>query len=71
MEAGGITFKSAKDIKMEATAAFSIKAGTDFKIEGVSISGKASATLEMNGQASAKIASSAMLELQGGIVKIN
>lgn len=71
MEAAGITIKSAKEIKMEAATSFSIKAGTDIKIEGVSIAGKASATLEMNGQASAKVASSAMLELQGGMVKIN
>lgn len=71
MEAAGITIKSAKDIKMEATGSFSLKAGTDVKIEGTTISGKASATLEMNGQASAKVVSSAMLELKGGIVKIN
>lgn len=71
MESAGITIKSAKDIKMEATGAFSLKAGTDIKIEGTTISGKASTTLELNGQAKAKIASSAMLELQGGMVKIN
>jgi Rhs element Vgr protein len=71
MESAGITIKSAKDIKMEAAAAFSLKAGTDIKIEGMTISGKADTTLELNGQAKAKVASSAMLELQGGIVKIN
>jgi uncharacterized protein involved in type VI secretion and phage assembly len=71
MESAGITIKSAKDIKMEAAGAFSLKAGTDIKIEGMTISGKASTTLELNGQAKAKVASSAMLELQGGMVKIN
>lgn len=71
MESAGITIKSAKDIKMEAAGAFSLKAGTDIKIEGATISGKASTTLELNGQAKAKVASSAMLELQGGMVKIN
>lgn len=71
MEQGGITIKSAKDIKMEAAAAFTLKAGTDIKIEGMTISGKADTTLELNGQAKAKVASSAMLELQGGMVKIN
>ncbi|SFM60619.1 Rhs element Vgr protein [Chitinophaga sp. YR627] len=71
MESAGITIKSAKDIKMEATGSFSLKAGTDVKIEGMTISGKANTTLELNGQAKAKVASSAMLELQGGMVKIN
>jgi Rhs element Vgr protein len=71
MESAGITIKSAKDIKMEATGAISIKAGTDVKIDGATIAGKASTTLELNGQASAKVGSSAMLELKGGIVKIN
>jgi Rhs element Vgr protein len=71
MESAGITIKSAKDIKMEAAGAFSLKAGTDIKMEGATISGKASTTLELNGQAKAKVASSAMLELQGGMVKIN
>lgn len=71
LDADGITIKSAKEIKMEATTAFTIKAGTDIKIEGTTISGKANTTLEMNGQASAKVASSAMLELTGGMVKIN
>lgn len=70
MESAGITIKSAKDIKMEAAGAFSLKAGTDIKIEGATITGKAG-TLELNGQAKAKVASSAMLELQGGMVKIN
>ncbi|SDF81219.1 type VI secretion system tip protein VgrG [Chitinophaga filiformis] len=71
MESGGITIKSPKDIKMEAGAAFTLKAATDIKIEGATISGKASTTLELNGQAKAKVASSAMLELTGGMVKIN
>lgn len=71
MESGGITIKSPKDIKMEAGAAFTLKAATDIKIEGTTISGKASTTLELNGQAKAKVASSAMLELTGGMVKIN
>ena len=71
MESAGITIKSPKDIKMEATGAFTLKAGTDIKIEGMTISGKANTTLELNGQAKAKVASSAMLELTGGMVKIN
>ncbi|SHN32715.1 type VI secretion system tip protein VgrG [Chitinophaga sp. CF418] len=71
MESAGITIKSPKDIKMEAGAAFTLKAATDIKIEGATISGKASTTLELNGQAKAKVASSAMLELTGGMVKIN
>ncbi|MCF6404975.1 type VI secretion system tip protein VgrG [Chitinophaga filiformis] len=71
MEQAGITIKSPKDIKMEAGAAFTLKAATDIKIEGATISGKASTTLELNGQAKAKVASSAMLELTGGMVKIN
>lgn len=71
MESGGITIKSPKDIKMEAGASFTLKAATDIKIEGNTISGKASTTLELNGQAKAKVASSAMLELTGGMVKIN
>lgn len=71
MESGGITIKSPKDIKMEAGASFTLKAATDIKIDGATITGKASTTLEMNGQAKAKVASSAMLELTGGMVKIN
>jgi Rhs element Vgr protein len=71
MDANGITIKSAKEITMEATTAFNIKAGTDLKIEATNITGKANAKMELNGQASAKVASSAMLELQGGMVKIN
>ncbi|HVI44765.1 MAG TPA: type VI secretion system tip protein VgrG [Chitinophaga sp.] len=71
MESGGITIKSIADIKMEATGSFSLKAGTDIKMEGTTISAKANATAELSGQAGAKVTSSAMLELQGGIVKIN
>lgn len=71
MESGGITIKSPKDIKMEAGASFTLKAATDIKMDGATITGKASTTLEMNGQAKAKVASSAMLELTGGMVKIN
>ncbi|PSL35063.1 type VI secretion system tip protein VgrG [Chitinophaga ginsengisoli] len=71
MEQAGITIKSPKDIKMEAGASFTLKAATDIKIEGTTISGKANTTLELNGQAKAKVASSAMLELTGGMVKIN
>ncbi|SFD73785.1 Rhs element Vgr protein [Chitinophaga sp. CF118] len=71
MEAGGITMKSPKDIKIEADGAISIKAGTDVKIDGTTIAGKATNSVEFNGQAGAKVISSAMLELKGGIVKIN
>jgi len=70
MESGGITIKSPKDIKMEATGSFSLKAGTDMKIEGLNVTGKASASLELS-SSKAKIAASAMLELTGGMVKIN
>lgn len=70
MESDGITIKSPKDIKMEATGSFSLKAGTDMKIEGLNVTGKASASMELS-SSKAKIAASAMLELTGGMVKIN
>jgi Rhs element Vgr protein len=71
MEAGGITIKSAKDIIMEATGAFSLKAGTDVKVEGLNITQKASAAMELSGGASTKLTSSGILEIQGSLVKIN
>lgn len=71
MEQAGITIKSAKDITMEATGAFSLKAGTDIKIEGVNITEKASAGMELSGGASTKLTSSGILEIKGSLVKIN
>ncbi|RAJ06512.1 Rhs element Vgr protein [Chitinophaga skermanii] len=71
MEASAITIKSAADIKFESTGAIQFKAGTDFKIEALSIAAKASTSLELNGGATAKLAASGMLELSGGMVKIN
>src|ERR1044072_1176570 len=71
MESAGITIKSAKDIMMEATGSFSLKAGTDVKVEGVNITEKASANMELSGGAGAKLTSSAILEIKGSLVKIN
>jgi Rhs element Vgr protein len=71
MEQAGITIKSQADIKMEAVGSFSLKAGTSFTLEGLSVSQKASTTMEVSGQASTKVSGSAILELQGGLVKIN
>lgn len=71
MESAGITIKSAKDIMMEAAGSFSLKAGTDVKVEGVNITEKASANMELSGGAGAKLTTSAILELKGSLVKIN
>jgi Rhs element Vgr protein len=71
LDAAGITIKSAKDIVMEATGSFSLKAGTDVKVEGVNITEKASAGMELSGGASTKLTSSGILEIKGSLVKIN
>ncbi|MCW3464569.1 type VI secretion system tip protein VgrG [Chitinophaga nivalis] len=71
MEAGGITIKSAKDITMEASGLFSLKAKTDVTLEGMTIAGKSNTSIELSAQSTAKFTASAMMEMKGGIVKIN
>ncbi|HET9278103.1 MAG TPA: type VI secretion system tip protein VgrG, partial [Flavitalea sp.] len=71
LDKNGITIKSYKDIKTEATAGSTLKAGTDISVEGLSISEKASTTLSLEGQASTTLKGAAMVTIQGGIVKIN
>lgn len=71
MESGGITIKSIADITLEAAGNMTLKATGDFKAEGATMKLSSQATMEMSAQATAKLSASAMLELKGGIIKIN
>lgn len=71
MESSGITIKSPGDVTIEASGSLSLKAQSSLSIEGLSISGKAQTSLEMNGQASAKVTASGQVQIQGAMVMIN
>ena len=71
MNKNGITIKSATEIVAEAATAFKQKAGTEMTMEALSISEKANTTMEISGQAKTTVKASGIVEIQGGIVKIN
>jgi Rhs element Vgr protein len=71
MKPGGITIKSPKDIKIEATGKIDIKATQDLSLEGLNVKGKANAQLTMEGQAGAKLSTSAIAVVKGSLVQIN
>jgi Rhs element Vgr protein len=71
MKPAGITIKSPKDIKIEATGKIDIKATQDLSLEGLNVKGKANVQLQMEGQAGAKLSSSAIAEIKGSLVQIN
>lgn len=71
MAPGGITMKSPKDIKIEASGKIDIKASMDLSMEGLNIKGKANAQLKMEGQAGSELSSAAMTTVKGSMVMIN
>ncbi len=71
MKPGGITIKSPKDIKIEATGKIEIKATQDLSLEGMNVKGKANAQLTMEGTAGAKLSTSAIAVVKGSLVQIN
>lgn len=71
MESGGITLDSAKDINITAKGKINIKAAQDLTMEGLKVVGKAQTQLELQGGAGAKLTSSAIVQIQGSLVKIN
>lgn len=79
MEAGGITLDSVgkvtinakTDIALAAQGTLSLSGKAGVTLTGLSISAKADTTFEAQGSASAKLASSGMLTVQGALVKIN
>lgn len=71
MAPGGITIKSPKDIKIEASGKIDIKASMDLSMEGLNIKGKANAQLKMEGQAGSELSSSAITTVKGSMVMIN
>lgn len=70
MGPAGITIKSPKDIKIEASGKIDIKAAQALSLEGLSVKGKASTQLELSGTTS-KLEGSAMTTVKGGLVQIN
>lgn len=71
MDASGIAFNSPGDIIMEASGAINIKATGDLSMEGMNVSAKANAEFKAEGQAGAKLTTSAIAEIKGSLVKIN
>jgi Rhs element Vgr protein len=68
---GGVTLDSVGDISITAKTNITIKAGADLSMKGVNISSKASAQLQGDGQAGAELTSTAVVKVQGALVKIN
>ncbi len=71
MEKGGITVKSKKDIKVEATGNIEIKATGDLKLSGMNVTIKAQAQLKEEGAAGVEVKSSAITTIKGSLVQIN
>jgi len=71
MNDGGIEINSPKDIKITATGSIEAKATKDFNIEGTNVAAKANAEFKAEGNAGAKLTTSAIAEIQGSMVKIN
>jgi Rhs element Vgr protein len=60
-----------KGIIIESASAMTLKAATEMKFEAAQISGAASATLKMEGSASAEVSSSGNMTVKGAMVMIN
>jgi Rhs element Vgr protein len=79
LDSSGITLKSPKDIvltatgtvKVSATAGISLDSPADVKINGLNVNLSATAALSAQGNASAKLAASGMVTVQGSMVMIN
>lgn len=71
MNQDGISMKSPKDIKIEATGNIDIKATGDLSMEGMNIKGKANAELKMEGSAAAELSAGGSTTVKGAMVMIN
>jgi Rhs element Vgr protein len=69
--ASDLTLKAAGNVKIEAAAAGSVKAGTDLSLQGLNVSAKADASFSAKGQASAELSASGQAKVSGAIVMIN
>ena len=58
-----MAIKAGTELASEAATSYAVKAGTDLKLDALSIAGKASASAEIDG--------GGMLTLKGGMAKIN
>jgi type VI secretion system secreted protein VgrG len=75
---GTFTIKAAGATKVESDADVGLKgvnvkaeASADIGLKGANVKGEASASLELKGGASGKVDGGGMLELKGGMVKVN
>lgn len=71
MGTDGIEISSPKDIKITAQGKLEAKATMDLSAEGLNTTVKASASLSLNGQASASLESSGVTKVQGSLLKLN
>lgn len=71
MDPDGIALKSPADINVEADGNINIKASGDLSMEGTNVTTKASAQYEAEGGAGVKVSSSAIVEVQGSLIKLN
>lgn len=79
LDSSGITLKSPKDIvlsatgnvKISGTAGIALDSPADVKVSGTNVTLSATASLSAQGNASAKLAASGMVTVQGAMVMIN
>ncbi|MBV7534714.1 type VI secretion system tip protein VgrG [Duganella sp. sic0402] len=69
--AGSIAIKAQQDLSLSATGKLTLKGSGGVSIAGATIDAKADASFAAQGGASAKLSSSAMVTVQGALVKIN
>jgi len=68
---GGITIKSARDIKLTAGAGISLAASADAQITGNNVSAEAKVGATIKGTASAELSASGQVTVKGAMVMIN
>ncbi len=71
MDSAGITIKSPKDIKIEATGKIELKATQDLKAEGLNVEAKAQVGFKAEGSATAELSSGGQTTVKGGILMLN
>jgi len=69
--ASNMTLTAKGNISITAQGSLSLKANANVSIEGLQVAAKADTSFSAQGSAEAKLLSSAMVTIQGGLVKIN
>jgi len=69
--ASNMTLTAKGNISITAQGNLSLKANANVSIEGLQVAAKADTSFSAQGSAEAKLLSSAMVTIQGGLVKIN